>query len=158
MSKEGLELEELDLEQPETGAYLRQWDKSGLIEDAKVYDQNKFQEQDFDRDNTGELEKKELVSRESHEEALEEAVREAQARERRRILDNLQTELYQLDWIKILQKAIESRPTSWGYPDRKVETENGFDHPVIEWRNASDELIRPIWKQLEEELEEEVEQ
>jgi len=97
-----------------------------------------------------------LVLGEDHREALREAVQQARERERRRILENLQTKLYQLDWIQILQEAIESRPSSWGYPDRNVETENGFDHPVIEWRNASDELISPIWNQLEEELEEEV--
>ena len=34
--------------------------------------------------------------------------------------------LWRLDWIKILRRAIELRPSSWS------------DHPVIEWRNASD--------------------
>jgi len=33
------------------------------------------------------------------------------------------------DWIQILKTAIESRPTSW------------VKNPVIEWRNAADELM-----------------
>lgn len=42
--------------------------------------------------------------------------------------DNLKHALYKLDWIQILNEAINSRPTSWA------------KDPVIEWRNASDQI------------------
>ena len=40
--------------------------------------------------------------------------------------------LYNLDWIQILNDAIKSRPTSWA------------ENPVIEWRNASDEICGAV--------------
>jgi hypothetical protein len=48
-------------------------------------------------------------------------------------------DLYKLDWIKILSKAIEGRPTSWNIK------------PVLEWRNASDEICFAVVNALEEE-------
>jgi len=45
--------------------------------------------------------------------------------------------LHKLDWIKILHTAIESRPTSWGI------------RPVREWRNASDEILFAVVKEIE---------
>ena len=48
-------------------------------------------------------------------------------------------ELAKLDWIGILEKAIENRPTSWGF------------NPVAEWRNASDEIYFGVLKALKEE-------
>ena len=50
--------------------------------------------------------------------------------------------LWRLDWIKILRRAIELRPTSWS------------DNPVREWRNAADCLCIAIidtLKKLEDE-------
>lgn len=46
-----------------TVAKARIWDKSGLIEDARVPDQSLFQTEEFDRDNPGNLENYELVQR-----------------------------------------------------------------------------------------------
>lgn len=46
-------------------------------------------------------------------------------------------ELYQLDWIKILDIAIKSRPTSWG------------KDIVREWRNASDEILGAMMTEAE---------
>lgn len=53
--------------------------------------------------------------------------------------DKLKYDLARLDWIKILDKAIKSRPTSW----RK--------NPVIEWVNASDEVMLALIHELEDE-------
>lgn len=47
--------------------------------------------------------------------------------------------LYSLDWIKILHKAIENRRSSWG------------ERPVVEWRNASDEVCSAVLVALREE-------
>lgn len=54
--------------------------------------------------------------------------------------------LYHLDWIEIMQEAVETRPTSWGV--QKGEEFKAVD----EWRNASDTLISPVHKKLETEL------
>lgn len=43
----------------------------------------------------------------------------------------------QLDWVKILRKAIKARPTSWA------------EFPIIEWRNASDEVMWEVIKALQ---------
>lgn len=40
--------------------------------------------------------------------------------------------MYRLDWIKILDRAIKNRRTSWG------------EDPVYEWRNASDEICYAV--------------
>jgi len=61
--------------------------------------------------------------------------------------EELKTMLYSLDWIEILQQAVESRPSSWG-----VKTGEEYK-AVDEWRNASDTLTGPIWKRLEENIE-----
>jgi hypothetical protein len=53
--------------------------------------------------------------------------------------DKLKMILYRLDWIKILDRAIKMRPTSWN------------DNPVREWRNASDEINFAVVHALEEE-------
>ena len=67
--------------------------------------------------------------------------------------DRLHSKLYQLDWIQILQDAIEGRPNSWGYPTNPADPDNGVSgYPVNEWRNASDQLIAPVWKRLKHEL------
>jgi len=50
----------------------------------------------------------------------------------------LSSELYKLDWIKILDDAIEARPESWS------------DDPVNEWRNAGDTLHYALRKALKE--------
>lgn len=46
-----------------TVAEARIWDKSGLIEEARVPDQSLFQTEEFDRENPGNLENYELVRR-----------------------------------------------------------------------------------------------
>ena len=45
-----------------------------------------------------------------------------------RVVGAVRFDLARLDWIKILSRAIKSRPTSWG------------KDVVREWRNASDEV------------------
>ena len=60
----------------------------------------------------------------------------------------LHSMIYQLDWIQILKDAVEARPTSWG-----VQRGEEFK-AVPEWRNASDELIAPVWKNVYQKLEE----
>lgn len=50
----------------------------------------------------------------------------------------IKQEIYQLDWIKILNEAIKSRPSSWN------------DNPIREWRNASDEILGALIHQMEE--------
>lgn len=47
-------------------------------------------------------------------------------------------QLAQLDWILILDEAIKSRPRSWS------------NNPVVEWRNASDEVWMAVISALEE--------
>lgn len=50
---------------------------------------------------------------------------------------NLKTLLYRLDWISILDEAIKARPASWK------------EHPVTEYRNASDEICSALIHALE---------
>ena len=50
----------------------------------------------------------------------------------------LSYDLARLDWILILHNAIESRPTSWG------------ERPVVEWRNASDEVWSALMRAMRE--------
>jgi len=45
--------------------------------------------------------------------------------------------LYELDWAKILKRAVESRPEAWG-------------ESLIQWKNASDTLIPQVIRELEE--------
>ncbi len=47
-------------------------------------------------------------------------------------------ELIQMDWIKILDGAIKTRPTSWG------------SDVVREWRNASDTVMGSVIYEAEE--------
>ena len=56
--------------------------------------------------------------------------------------EELKKVLYGLDWMQILNKAIEGRKTSWNF--------GAYNHPVIEWRNASDEVCVAVVKALEE--------
>ena len=49
---------------------------------------------------------------------------------------DLKFEINKLDWIKILDDSIKSRSTSWG------------KNPVIEWRNASDEICGALIRAL----------
>jgi len=44
--------------------------------------------------------------------------------------------LYELDWAKILKRAVESRPEAWG-------------ESLIQWKNASDTLIPQVIRELE---------
>lgn len=71
--------------------------------------------------------------------------------------DELMSILYQLDWKDILQDAVEGRPNSWGYPTKPAKPDEN-QYPVNEWRNASDQLIAPVWKRLEKAIEQEVEE
>ena len=54
------------------------------------------------------------------------------------IREIVRLELYRLDWINILKKAIASRRTSWG------------EDVVREWRNASDEILGALMTYAEE--------
>jgi len=54
----------------------------------------------------------------------------AKARQEER--EKIHCKLYKLNWIEILGAAIDGRRSSWG------------DKPVIEWRNASDELLTAL--------------
>ena len=44
--------------------------------------------------------------------------------------------LYSLDWISIVARAIKNRPTSWN------------EHPIREFRNASDEILFSLINEL----------
>jgi len=57
-------------------------------------------------------------------------------------IEDLRFVLHNLEWIKILNNAIGSRPTSWNFSE--------YNHPVIEWRNASDEICMALIKELED--------
>ena len=56
--------------------------------------------------------------------------------------EKLREILHSLDWIKILDKAVNRRKTSWNF--------QGYGHPVIEWRNASDEVCMAVINALED--------
>jgi hypothetical protein len=72
--------------------------------------------------------------------------------------DGLKTKMYRLDWIKILQEAIDMRPSSWyplGFeprvfvmPDLKTHDETKKYSPA-EWRNASDEICGAVIRAME---------
>ena len=51
---------------------------------------------------------------------------------------NLRIELYKLNWIKILNDAINDRKTSWS------------ERPVREWRNAGDTVCFALIHALED--------
>lgn len=55
--------------------------------------------------------------------------------------EKLRIILYNLDWIKILDRAVKHRPSSWNF--------GNYNHPVIEWRNASDGVFMALIKELE---------
>ena len=62
-------------------------------------------------------------------------------------LEEIKEALYSLDWISIMQEAVEIRPSSWG-------VKKGEEYKAVnEWRNASDTLIKPVNDKLKEELE-----
>jgi len=48
----------------------------------------------------------------------------------------IRNELSKLNWIDVLNDAISSRSTSW------------VKNPVMEWRNASDEIYMSVIKHL----------
>jgi hypothetical protein len=56
--------------------------------------------------------------------------------------EKLRQILHNLDWIKILDKAVNHRKTSWNF--------QGYGHPVVEWRNASDEVCMAVINALED--------
>ena len=56
--------------------------------------------------------------------------------------ENLRYILHSLDWIKILNNAVNNRKSSWNF--------QGFGNPVIEWRNASDEICMALINELED--------
>jgi len=85
---EGLDLlEDLDVEQPETAAYMAYNNAGGaglvpyLTENSAERNTNVMNQETHDYP-------KELVTREAYREALQSAVRETRQRERRRILDS----------------------------------------------------------------------
>jgi len=65
---------------------------------------------------------------------LEKAIEETKKEER----ENIMQEIYLLDWIKIMINAIEGRKTSWD------------KNPIIEWRNASDEVLMAFMSEARE--------
>ncbi len=56
--------------------------------------------------------------------------------------EKLRTILHKLDWIQILDRAVKHRPTSWNF--------GSYNHPVVEWRNASDEVCMAVINALED--------
>lgn len=52
--------------------------------------------------------------------------------------ESVRREIWQLDWIKIMNKAIKMRPTSWN------------KDPIREWRNASDEVVTSLMNECVE--------
>ena len=68
----------------------------------------------------------------------------------------LKSKMYSFNWIKILQNAIESRPTSW-YPtgfvpmDTKGKFRSKETYSPAEWRNASDEICNAVLRAMEKE-------
>jgi len=73
--------------------------------------------------------------------------------------DELKTKMYRLDWIKILQEAIDMRPSSWyplGFEPRIFTMPDGtYDetkkYSPSEWRNASDEICSAVIRAMERE-------
>lgn len=71
--------------------------------------------------------------------------------------EKLKTKMYRLDWIKILQKAIDMRPTSWyplGFEPRIFIMPDGTHEETkkyspAEWRNASDEVCGAVIRAME---------
>lgn len=64
--------------------------------------------------------------------------------------EELRLQLHRLDWMKILKEAVESRPTSWWmkeFTDDKGETYR--IPPITEWRNASDEVLWSVEREME---------
>jgi hypothetical protein len=67
--------------------------------------------------------------------------------------------MYRLDWIKILQEAIDMRPSSWyplGFEPRIFVMPDGTHEEAkkyspAEWRNASDELCGAVIRTMERE-------
>jgi len=56
--------------------------------------------------------------------------------------EKLRIILHNLNWIQILDKAIKHRTTSWNF--------GSYNHPVVEWRNASDEICMAVINALED--------
>ena len=56
--------------------------------------------------------------------------------------EKLRDILCKLDWIQILDTATKRRKTSWNF--------GGYEHPVVEWRNASDEVCMAVVNALED--------
>ena len=52
--------------------------------------------------------------------------------ERAKTEERIYHKIWRLDWIKILDRAIKMRPTSWR------------ENPVSEYRNASDEILSAL--------------
>jgi len=65
----------------------------------------------------------------------------------KKIIEDTKQIMYgEVDWIKVLKDAYESRKTSW--------FEIGH---IKEWRNCTDEILFAVWHQLEPKLKERVE-
>ena len=56
--------------------------------------------------------------------------------------EKLREILHNLNWLEILKRAVEHRKTSWNF--------QGHGHPVVEWRNASDEVCMAVINALED--------
>lgn len=77
---------------PKKCAKLKQWSKSGLVEEAVVRDHGTFQTEEFDREDKGELVISDLVRRSDHEDVVEAARRE----ERQKILEKIDEKMQKL--------------------------------------------------------------
>lgn len=69
---------------------------------------------------------------------IKDFIRQALSTVEREAREDFRQELYSLNWIEILSKAIFLRPTSWN------------DNPVREWRNASDQIVGSLIQELED--------
>lgn len=79
--------------------------------------------------------------------------------ERQKAREEIIDTLYSLDWIQIMSKAIESRPSSWrplGFESREYEIEGKKwkteKYSPQEWRNASDTIMSAVVNALRNEL------
>lgn len=77
------------------------------------------------------------------ERIMKESFDKGYAKAKEDVLNEVKSKLYRLDWITIFKNAYENRKTSW----------EGLGH-IREWRNATDEVMSEVIKQLFESIKE----
>ena len=78
---------------------------------------------------------------------VHEVIKDALEKQSENFLGNLKQVMYgKLDWIQVFKDAHASRKTAW----------HELGH-IQEWRNATDEVLFAVWKQLEPMLKKELE-